>query len=97
MPSHLSQFAFVSVALVAVGACADPPPDPPFDPPRDTRHGLPLGTPDEVGLDVDRPAAERLDRREYTTREHLVSLRSFALTSSREPSPAPTASPTHAS
>jgi hypothetical protein len=27
---------------------------------------------------------ERLERRDYTTHEHLVSLRSFALTSSRE-------------
>ncbi|WP_235376800.1 hypothetical protein, partial [Pseudomonas putida] len=42
-------------------------------------------------------ARERLERREYITREHLVSLRSFALTSSREPSPEPTASPAHAS
>ncbi|MFK0093245.1 Mks condensin complex protein MksB [Pseudomonas sp. NPDC090592] len=44
---------------------------------------------------------ERLDRREYTTQEHLVSLRSFALTSSREDATsAPTesnASPAHAS
>ncbi|MNE23291.1 hypothetical protein D3C80_1165390 [compost metagenome] len=42
-------------------------------------------------------ARERLDRREYLTREHLVSLRSFALTSSRAPSPETTASPAHAS
>jgi hypothetical protein len=44
---------------------------------------------------------ERLDRREYITQEHLVSLRSFALTSSREDAAsAPTesnASPAHAS
>lgn len=43
---------------------------------------------------------ERLDRREYTTQEHLVSLRSFALTSSREDATASTetnASPAHAS
>lgn len=43
---------------------------------------------------------ERLDRQQYLTREHLVSLRSFALTSSRD-KPATTtestASPTHAS
>ena len=46
-------------------------------------------------------AGVRLDRREYTTQEHLVSLRSFALTSSREDAAsAPTesnASPAHAS
>ena len=40
---------------------------------------------------------ERLDRREYTTREHLVSLRSFALSSSRETTPESNASPAHAS
>lgn len=44
---------------------------------------------------------ERLDRREYTTQEHLVSLHSFALTSSREDAPSaptePNASPAHAS
>lgn len=46
-------------------------------------------------------ARQRLDRQEYITREHLVSLRSFALTSSRENKPATTtestASPAHAS
>lgn len=44
---------------------------------------------------------ERLDRREYTTQEHLVSLRSYALTSSREDATSaptePNASPAHAS
>ncbi|MBK4989159.1 hypothetical protein IAE36_002038 [Pseudomonas sp. S36] len=44
---------------------------------------------------------QRLDRRDYTTQEHRVSLRSFALTSSREDATtAPTdtnASPAHAS
>lgn len=43
---------------------------------------------------------ERLQRQDYTTREHLVSLRSFALTSSREQQPAATestASPANAS
>lgn len=42
----------------------------------------------------------RLERQDYLTREHVVSLRSFALTSSRELSPAATestASPVHAS
>jgi hypothetical protein len=40
---------------------------------------------------------ERLERREYTTHEHLVSLRSFALTSSREAQPETNASPANAS
>lgn len=44
---------------------------------------------------------ERLDRQQYLTREHLVSLRSFALTSNRDNKPATptesTASPVHAS
>jgi len=40
---------------------------------------------------------ERLERREYTTQEHLVSLRSFALTSSREAPPETNASPANAS
>ena len=40
---------------------------------------------------------ERLARRDYLTHEHLVSLRSFALASSREPSPASNASPVNAS
>jgi len=40
---------------------------------------------------------ERLDRREYTTQEHVVSLRSFALTSSREAPPETNASPANAS
>jgi len=44
---------------------------------------------------------ERLERRDYDTQEHRVSLRSYALTSSREDapsaSPEPHASPAHAS
>ncbi len=40
---------------------------------------------------------ERLERRDYHTREHQVSLRSFALTSSRETPLEPTASTSHAS
>jgi hypothetical protein len=40
---------------------------------------------------------ERLERREYTTHEHLVSLRSYALTSSREAQPETNASPANAS
>jgi len=40
---------------------------------------------------------ERLERREYTTQEHLVSLRSFALSSGREAQPETNASPAHAS
>jgi hypothetical protein len=44
---------------------------------------------------------ERLERRDYTTRQHRVSLRSFALASSSEDlastPPASNASPAHAS
>ncbi|MFK3723106.1 Mks condensin complex protein MksB [Pseudomonas monteilii] len=40
---------------------------------------------------------ERLERRDYFTHEHKVSLRSFALTSRRAPSPDATPGPVHAS
>ena len=40
---------------------------------------------------------ERLERREYHTHEHMVSLRSFALLSRSEDATEPTASPLHAS
>ena len=40
---------------------------------------------------------ERLERRDYDTHEHRVSLRSFALLSHREDASDPTASPLHAS
>jgi len=40
---------------------------------------------------------ERLERRDYFTHEHKVSLRSFALTSRRAPSPDATPGPAHAS
>ncbi|NNA04805.1 Mks condensin complex protein MksB [Pseudomonas lundensis] len=40
---------------------------------------------------------ERLERREYHTHEHVVSLRSFALLSRSEDATEPTASPLHAS
>ena len=40
---------------------------------------------------------ERLERRDYYTHEHLVSLRSFALLSHSEDATPTTASPLHAS